>query len=316
MERTSDSVNPYKILGVSKNYTLEELRNNYKRIALQVHPDKGGSNELFQLVTQCYKRLLKHYEKKMEKDFMELKNEFKQFETEKRSGNADLATMYEQERSRQPPPAMERPRGGVDNRNQGEFMTAFNRIFEENRLDDAMAVGYGHTMAASSAAREDINIPNKMKTFKLNNFNKAFDKQAVNDGNKEIMQYKPPEPTLMAKRVGFSELGINEVDDFSGANDTIKKVNYMDYMKAHTTSKLIDPKLVKSRQDFKSMKELETHRSQNTTMNDNEWKEYNDAVEHQKALDMRRQQHQMEQDRIYESHHARMNQHMLQYMRN
>ena len=30
---------------------------NYKRVAKKCHPDKGGSEELFNLVTLCYKKL-------------------------------------------------------------------------------------------------------------------------------------------------------------------------------------------------------------------------------------------------------------------
>jgi len=312
------SVNPYKILGVNKNFTLEELRNQYKRIALQVHPDKGGSNELFQLVTNCYKRLLKHYEKKMEKDFLELKNEFKQFDNEHKQQATlptELADLMHA-RNNDAPSERNIPRTGTAPPQKQEFMTAFNRMFEENRIEEATHAGYGNTMAQSSQMREDINIPNKMKTFKINSFNKAFDKQAVNKDNKELISYRQPEPTLMAKNVGFSELGISNINDFSGANDTIKKVNYMDYMKAHSTSRLIDPKMVSARPEFKNVEALESHRSTNMQMSESEWKDYTSQVDRQREIEESRLAHQMQQDRLYEEHHAKMNQKMLMYRRN
>ena len=319
----SGSVNPYKILGVNKNFTLDELRNQYKRIALQVHPDKGGSNELFQLVTNCYKRLLKHYEKKMEKDFLELKNEFKQFDSENKQQATlptELADLMHSRNNDTPSPA--HSERGLPRTSQGpvapqkqEFMTAFNRMFEENRLEEATQAGYGNTMAQSSQMREDINIPNKMKTFKINSFNKAFDKQAVNKDNREMIAYRQPEPTLMAKNVGFSELGVAAINDFSGANDTIKKVNYMDYMKAHTTSRLIDPKMVSARPEFKNVEALESHRSTNMQMSESEWKDYGAQLDRQREMEENRLAHQMQQDRLYEAHHAKMNQKMLMFRR-
>ena len=53
----NDNINPYEILGVSKNYDLDELKQKYKLLAKKVHPDKGGSEQLFKLVTLCYKKL-------------------------------------------------------------------------------------------------------------------------------------------------------------------------------------------------------------------------------------------------------------------
>ena len=57
----NDNIDPYKILNISKNYDLEELKIKYKKIARKVHPDKGGSEQLFNLVTLCYKKLYEEY---------------------------------------------------------------------------------------------------------------------------------------------------------------------------------------------------------------------------------------------------------------
>ena len=42
----------YDALLVDQNATLDEIKLAFKKRALQVHPDKGGSKEAFQLVYQ------------------------------------------------------------------------------------------------------------------------------------------------------------------------------------------------------------------------------------------------------------------------
>ena len=47
----------YDVLLVDQNATLEEIKLAFKRRALQVHPDKGGSKEEFHLVYQALETL-------------------------------------------------------------------------------------------------------------------------------------------------------------------------------------------------------------------------------------------------------------------
>ena len=47
----------YDVLLVDQNATLEEIKLAFKRRALQVHPDKGGSKEEFHLVYQARLKL-------------------------------------------------------------------------------------------------------------------------------------------------------------------------------------------------------------------------------------------------------------------
>ena len=47
----------YDVLLVDRNATLEEIKLSFKRRALQVHPDKGGSKEEFHLVCQALETL-------------------------------------------------------------------------------------------------------------------------------------------------------------------------------------------------------------------------------------------------------------------
>ena len=47
----------YDVLRINQNATLDEIKLAFKRRALQVHPDKGGSKEQFHLVYQALETL-------------------------------------------------------------------------------------------------------------------------------------------------------------------------------------------------------------------------------------------------------------------
>lgn len=44
----------YKILGVSKSATQEELKKAYRKLAMKHHPDKGGDEKTFQQINEAY----------------------------------------------------------------------------------------------------------------------------------------------------------------------------------------------------------------------------------------------------------------------
>lgn len=273
------SIDPFKLLNVSRTFTLPELREQYKRIALQVHPDKGGSNELFQLVTHSYKKLLKYYNKKIEKNWDDLREE---------------AREEARHTSREPV--------------QAKTMDKFNHVFEEQRIGGAYDAGYGDRMAASTSAREDIDVPPPAKGFKIKNFNKAFEKQtAVAAPVTKIQVYKPPEPTPVSKTLAYSELGVDRVKDFSGENETLKRLNYMDYMAAHSTSRLIDPAQIKQRSEYKSVEDLESHRSERPQFTREEERAYERQMERDAARERRRLETLSRQDQAYAEQHARIN---------
>ena len=37
------SISPYNVLNVHQNCTLDEVKNQFKKLAVQYHPDKGGT---------------------------------------------------------------------------------------------------------------------------------------------------------------------------------------------------------------------------------------------------------------------------------
>lgn len=51
--------NPYTVLGVSYESSIDEIKTAFRKLAHQHHPDKGGDEELFKKISGAYTYLLK-----------------------------------------------------------------------------------------------------------------------------------------------------------------------------------------------------------------------------------------------------------------
>lgn len=47
----------YKILNVSKDASIDEIKKQYKKMALKHHPDRGGDPEMFKKISEAYQTL-------------------------------------------------------------------------------------------------------------------------------------------------------------------------------------------------------------------------------------------------------------------
>ena len=55
-----NTLNHYEVLNVSKDFTWDELKESYRKLAINVHPDKpNGNKELFNIITFSFKQLAK-----------------------------------------------------------------------------------------------------------------------------------------------------------------------------------------------------------------------------------------------------------------
>lgn len=284
-------MDPYKILDVPKNFSLNQLKDNYKRIALKVHPDKGGTEQLFQLVTKAYKMLVEEYNRRVaERDFNELKHEFRQT---LKSQSARPTTRYQDNEPRA---------------NSKFDINKFNQVFQENRIDTVTDKGYHDWMSTTDAP-----APKQLKNFNDKAFHRQFDKQAAIDkNNKYIIPYKEPEPLLMSKKIGFTELGQDDIDDFSGENTSKKNLNYMDYKVAHTTTRIVDPTLAKNIRQYKNIDELEKDRSSvRYEMNEEEMEDYVLQKKLEKIREQKRLEAMRQQEDAIANHYERVNRLMI-----
>lgn len=288
-------MDPYKLLDVQKNFTLSQLKENYKRIALQVHPDKGGTEQLFQLVTKAYKLLLEEHNRRVaEKQFHDLKHDFQK--------SVKLQQPRQNTQFSQSVAATQSSQSSSQGRNFD--INRFNQIFNENKLETVTDKGYSDWMTEDTVPKQK-----QLKSFNEKAFHKTFEKQtAVDRNNKYIIPYKEPEPLLMTKKIGFTEIGQEDIDDFSGDNTSRKNLNFMDYKVAHTTNRIVDPSIAKNIRQYKNVDELERDRSQvRFEMNEDEMEEYILQKKLEKIREQKRMETLRQQEQALAEHYERVN---------
>ena len=51
-------MDPYSVLGVSRNASQEEVKKAYKKLAMKHHPDRGGDEAKFKEISDAYERII------------------------------------------------------------------------------------------------------------------------------------------------------------------------------------------------------------------------------------------------------------------
>lgn len=311
-----DGLDPYQVLGVRKNFTFDELKESYRNIARMVHPDKGGSDQLFQLVTNCFRTLAQEYKlRTSDRPHWELKQDSERFfERQMQNVQQQSPFMSSQNDRRGGDDVMRNVNGTNAMQDTNNFLDKFNKMFDENKLDDdEKAFGYSHMMAPSSKKREDINVPKILNKFNKETFNKTFDSVTLPTA-KDVVVYKEPEALPLARKIQYTELGADKPSDYSSGEGTTRNtLQYTDYMVAHTTSRLVDPRAVKERKNYKNVEQYESDRASSTqapmTEDERVWMEQ--KAKQQEMAEQMRLQRLQQRDNMIAIHHEKMNRLML-----
>ena len=248
-----DSINPYEVLNVSKNFTWNELKEAYRKLAINTHPDKqGGNKDLFNIITICFKKLGDELKRREDdKGHHDLKKQSNDYLHKQSNDYFHKMTNNEQAH----------PSEVLAPNDIKMTPTKFNKNFEKCKLyDEEIEFGYGSKMEVSTKVREDINIEKLIKKNKIDNesFNNLFNKNVP--VNKALIKYREPEPLILAKTLQFTELGGKRPDDYSSSIEKNSSLAYTDYMRAHDGTRLVDPSLMKNVKEFKSVDEYEAYR--------------------------------------------------------
>jgi curved DNA-binding protein CbpA len=289
-------MNPYKILGVTKECDLGQLREAFKKIALKTHPDKGGNETEFKLLISSYKQIFKKIRSESSnRDFTELKTDsLRTNETISNKKNVSF---------------------DLDKKGNEDFIDTFNSVFDSNRFHDPETDdGYGGLMENSSKVREEIDVKKKITNFK--DFNNIFDDQETM--NKNVTIYKEPVALMSASsKLVYNELGIDKIDDYSRETNNNKNLGYTDYMKAHTTNKLIDKNALKEKLSFKDIEDIEQRRTtQSFELTEEDRQIIEEEIKNERIREETRQINIRKKDQNTIKHFEKINKIMINTKRN
>lgn len=310
------NINPYDVLGVGPNFTWDELKVAYRRAARLAHPDKGGTEKLFEVVTESFRKLGEDYKfRQGGRPHHELKRDSEAYWADRGGAGGPSGSGSGGAGGSAGPSAPENPRAR-DFAGGANFAQRFNETFEEHRLDDdETARGYADMMEKSSVKREDIAVSRTINgKYNRRKFNEHFEKETAPGEDSEVIVYREPEPMVSARTMQFTELGNSDTQDFSGgAEEARRGLQYTDYKVAHSTTRLVDPRAVAERRQFKSVEEYEAYRAKKThrqlTEQELEWMASKKAEE--EAAERARLSRLRERDERQALHHEKMNQLML-----
>lgn len=217
-----------KVLGIEEEVALTEeaLKKAYKKAAIRVHPDKGGSKDAFDAVTRAYAYL---------QDILRL--------VKGRSGSEGVAvpeldTVNKQRNEHSQSWAM--PKEPVVLNAKDLNLTAFNKLFEETRIPDPDEDGYGDWLKDTAETKEKrIKGKKFSEEFNRDVFNRMFEEeQQGHNGNQVIRFQHPQELTLATSGV---ELGRDRPADYTAAPNA--DVQYTDLRQAYTRENTISEKV-------------------------------------------------------------------------
>jgi hypothetical protein len=277
-KKSDNEIDPYALYGLTKGapFTLEQLKETYKKYALQTHPDvEGGSQRNFAIINNAYKFLVEEL-KKMENDkqYNQLKSESAGYlEAQEKSG------LQSRELS-----------GGNFNLNK------FNNVFHENRIEDTSNEGYNSWLKENQYDTDDISRDSSITT---GNFNSQFNSRV--SAGRELQKYIIPQE-LNSHTSNVQELGVERVDNYSGESG---KIRYTDLKEAHTTSRLVDPNT-----KYTQHKDVNSLKNTRSNMGDmpREQQEMLEQMDNNRTKnDAQREESQRRMDRMYAAHHDRMN---------
>lgn len=267
------------------DFTLDELKVAYRRVSLAVHPDRGGTTEMFNTVNQCYQHLVHEHGFRIGS-----------------ASHFDMKRDHESHIEHIADPSMYAEPGNQFN------LTQFNQVFDKHRYqDDFSRGGYDNFFKETpiNAAPESLS--------ENQSFNSAF-MSRVRPREQNAIIVKPA-PLLDKGSLPFTEIGIDQVDDYGSQ---VGDIHAFDCKQAYSEESMAA--------DFDAFREVPLKKydvnhisAQRSQYLDSVW-----DTDAQKAFDLQKQEQEREMSRrrrdimlradreAYKSH-AECNRQMLGY---
>ena len=158
-ERSND---PFSILGIEATDDADAIKRAYKRQSLRYHPDKGGSEEQFAMITRAYVYIMKKLDRL-------------QYKLATDSNMKSSAQEFVQEQERQPRENIYVDRMKFDPK-------VFNRVFDDNKMADVNDDGYADIMTSGLAVSGTL----KSKTSSMENSTERSSNRNLRNANTQI----------------------------------------------------------------------------------------------------------------------------------
>jgi len=194
-------LDPYRVLGISYNADLKQIRENFKKLVLINHPDRGGNARSFEIIKNAYAYLYKY---KI--------NQQKQLDKEKRTFNKYTSNRNFQTESLD----REFSKMKINPNDKSLDKNKFNKLFEMHKISDADDRGYQSKRSKERLDFDEIQRRNK---------NKKKEKL-------QVQVYEEPEPIELTTE-NYKKLGLKYVKNFS-QNIGKKGSAYSDFQQAYT----------------------------------------------------------------------------------
>lgn len=176
-----NSINPYDLLNVTSESTINELKKNYYQLSLYCHPDKGGSKDDMIIIQNAYEYIKLQLENSTEQTYEQLEQEFQ-----------DFCKIQEKE-----PPKFCK----IFSETHEEWSNAFNTSFTNNKYSNLFDKGYGEFMDQSENSNLEQYKPDVPERNK-HNF------------TSDLVIYKEPNPTPIDVDTNMP-LDKKEIKDFT-----------------------------------------------------------------------------------------------------
>ena len=210
--------------------TEEALKTAYKKAAFKAHPDKGGSEKAFEMVTRSYAYL------------SEILHRIRGGRDQLKKVEAPTALKDERFKDSKQFQHVQPVKLDPNNLN----MNAFNQMFEQTRIPDPEEEGYGDWLRAEQTSTATPNFSGK---FNRDVFNEMFvDESAKQKQNQSNNQLAIASPQALTMNPGFGiELGRGKVEDYTAAANS--HLHYVDLKAAYTTESTFSGQVANVRVD-------------------------------------------------------------------
>jgi curved DNA-binding protein CbpA len=222
------------VLGLGEEETLtdERLKSAYKKAAVRVHPDKGGTEQQFEAVTRAYAYL---------SDILK-----RITGTKKTTGALDAPAVVADQRATEDKKWDIKP---VSLNPKNLNMTSFNSMFEQTRLPDPDDDGYGDWLKGEEEAASGPKFSGK---FNRDVFMKTFEDEARRKAASGAVVIHPEMMALTSSASGV-ELGRGKADTYTAPANA--SLHYTDLRDAYTKENTLTSQVANVRVEERNMKD-------------------------------------------------------------